>query len=975
MAQTNPNETVYKSRDLSKWFAIGSILLFVAVVWGVLQDFDREWKRYQRQWQRLNVALGERKLSEALVALDRSKLEGLKKKIADFDTSKAQSLEGLDAKIKGKQDKVFKITQTYQNLKAKLDADLFLVDVALAKRSPNAAKIKNDWMNLEREVLKLKDQVTLAEADRDNALQEKRGYLLEKTTTEKDLAALVSEKNRLEKIIAKNEQSLGNLLRNAPLVDFVSPTLKINQIILPHLKDDYFFNKVPRVDRCMTCHANADKAGFEDLPQPFTSHPKLNLMLSEESPHPVQKIGCTVCHSGIPQSADFSLAGHVPKDPAQWAEWEDKYNFNPPKHIPTPMIPTAMTEGKCIQCHAQEVTLRDAPTFNAGMRMIERYGCYNCHKFAGHFEKLSFEKKTGPTLKTLASKLDQDWVRKFIWDPQSYRPSSLMPRFWKNHNNSDPESLERGAVEVESISHYLFKKSVPYQPLKLASGAVGNVARGKELVGSVGCLACHAIADFPRLNPKDPTVMGYKDERIPMVGPELNQMGSKVTQDWLVSWVYNPKHYWDNSGMPSLKLTETEALDIAAYLLTKRNVEFDSATPPEPKDEMRDQIVKTYLMAVMTQKAAGLKLASMSLEDKKLFLGEKLIGHYGCYACHAIDGFENAPKIGAELTYEGSKDLSKFAFENVHAQHTRSEWVYTKIRTPRIWDVGKKRDFEGKTRMPQFNFNHKQAEAITAIVVGYENKNVDDEAVHKIDGRYEKIIAGHRMLNRHNCSSCHFVENRGGDVLAHFSEDVTNGPPNLNTQGLKTRTEWLHAFLLNPNVMIRPWLKIRMPQFYMTDAESMAYTAYFAAFDKSPYPYVLEPARMLTSSELVQVEGMFKDLACLSCHAVRKPGEDVSAAAPHFANVKGRLKDPWVLQWLENPQAIMPGTRMPTLWPLMDEEDPQSARIAVPGYFGDDAKKQIEAMRNYIYQYGGEPLLPNPRINGVSGSTVPSAAR
>ena len=66
---------------------------------------------------------------------------------------------------------------------------------------------------------------------------------------------------------------------------------------------------------------------------------------------------------------------------------------------------------------------------------------------------------------------------------------------------------------------------------------------------------------------------------------------------------------------------------------------------------------------------------------------------------------------------------------------------------------------------------------------------------------------------------------------------------------------------------------------------------------------------------------------------------------------------------------------MPTLWPLMDEEDPKSARIAVPGYFGDDAKKQIEAMRNYLYQYGGEPLVPSPRNNEVSGSSVPSAAR
>jgi hypothetical protein len=109
------------------------------------------------------------------------------------------------------------------------------------------------------------------------------------------------------------------------------------------------------------------------------------------------------------------------------------------------------------------------------------------------------------------------------------------------------------------------------------------------------------------------------------------------------------------------------------------------------------------------------------------------------------------------------------------------------------------------------------------------------------------------------------------------------------------------------------------------------------------------------------VEALFKQLDCLSCHAVRKPGEDVSAAAPHLANVKGRLRDPWVVRWLSGPNEIMPGTRMPSFWPRSDENDPKSPHIAIQGYFNDDPQKQMEAMRNYLYQYGGEPLLPSPR--------------
>jgi mono/diheme cytochrome c family protein len=95
--------------------------------------------------------------------------------------------------------------------------------------------------------------------------------------------------------------------------------------------------------------------------------------------------------------------------------------------------------------------------------------------------------------------------------------------------------------------------------------------------------------------------------------------------------------------------------------------------------------------------------------------------------------------------------------------------------------VGKVRDFESKTKMPQFNLTAEQATAIAAIVVGHENKNVRDEAVRKIDGRMEQVIEGHRLTNRYNCVGCHAIENRDGHVLSYYQADPTLGPPNLNT--------------------------------------------------------------------------------------------------------------------------------------------------------------------------------------------------
>ncbi len=955
-------DTVYDSKKLSKWFAISSLILMVIVVWALIEDYDRPWKTYQRQSQKIAAAVGQDKLSKAQGAMDKSKLAALEKDFAEAQAQETEVLREIDAKIKSIKDEYYVKNQKFQNLKGELLADLFKLEKAIEHNSPNARKLKGAY---DKKNVKVKELLAIAEASEKklNLANDMRFDILSREKALVDRKEkLFKEVNLLKKQIFDNEANIGNIVRNAPVIDFVAPTVKINQIILTDLKDDYFFNKVGRVDRCMTCHVTADRPGFEDYPQPFTTHPKLKLMVGADSPHPATRVGCTGCHGGVPQSVDFTMTAHVPRNVQQEQEWEEKYHFHRSHHIKTHMLPVQMTEGKCIQCHATQVQLEGAPTFNAGMRLIERYGCYNCHNFGDHFNRLTQEKKSGPQLYTIASKVTEDWFKKWIWNPKAFRPSTLMPAFWQIHNNSDPASLERGKVEAEAITHHIYKKSAPYEPIKMASSAVGDVARGKELVGSVGCLACHAIDDFPRSNPESSQELGWKNPIVPLSGPELNQMGSKVTKEWLSSWLSNPKHYWDQTSMPNMRLKEEQVIDIAEYLLSKRNETFDNEKFPEVDDEVRDQLVSDFFRKTLSPEEAKVKLASMSLEQKKDFLGEKFIAHYGCYSCHAIKGFEAAPKLGADLTYEGSKDVSKFAFENVHLSHTsRPDWIYTKIRTPRVWDVGKVRDFDAKTKMPHFGLSPEQTTAITAVVLGHENKNVDDSAIFKVDGRWEDIIEGQRLINRYNCVGCHAIENKGGHILSYYKDDINLGPPNLNTEGAKVQPDWLHAYFLNPDVKIRPWhVNLRMPNFHLSNAEATTLTKYFAAYDNAPFPYIKKVNQTLGPADLAASQQIFNNLACLSCHGV---GVDISAAAPNLKEVKGRLRPDWVVKWLKDPASIMPGTRMPQLWPPSDPDDPMAAHIAVPGYFGDDAQVQMEKTRDYLYQYQGAPELPKDPIH------------
>ena len=48
-------DRLYEVIYLHKWFAISSILLFLFTVAMVLVDYSREWKRYQREFVRLQI--------------------------------------------------------------------------------------------------------------------------------------------------------------------------------------------------------------------------------------------------------------------------------------------------------------------------------------------------------------------------------------------------------------------------------------------------------------------------------------------------------------------------------------------------------------------------------------------------------------------------------------------------------------------------------------------------------------------------------------------------------------------------------------------------------------------------------------------------------------------------------------------------------------------------------------------------------
>ena len=70
--------------------------------------------------------------------------------------------------------------------------------------------------------------------------------------------------------------------------------------------------------------------------------------------------------------------------------------------------------------------------------------------------------------------------------------------------------------------------------------------------------------------------------------------------------------------------------------------------------------------------------------------------------------------------------------------------------------------------------------------------------------------------------------------------------------------------------------------------------------------------------------------------------------APDLRMAPDRLQPDWMLPWLKNPAAILPGTRMPAFWP----DYPKSPYPQL----GGDAEAQIRAIANHLLTFRGGPI-------------------
>jgi cytochrome c2 len=824
-----------------------------------------------------------------------------------------------------------------QIYKANMDCRLTQAKIEAAKYDYSEHTLKNKMENpgFEKEIEKLVDEA---------AAQNQKLFDLKQARSEADkqMAGLTAQRDGIRDEIAalqkqavfyqaraeglKQDWFFG--FRNTMLFDFLSPTLQIHQIVLNNLPEDLYFAKTTRVDRCTTCHQAIDQKGYEDAPEPFRTHPRLELFLGAASPHPLEKVGCTICHGGVGEAVNFNTCAHVPNDGEAAKKWKASsiLKWTEPEGVTEPMLPLRYTEGSCLKCHGAQQFVNFAPKLDKGRELMVALGCLGCHRV----KNLEGLPKAGPGLLSVKGKLKKDFVLKWVWSPRSYNPAARMPSFFQQANNSGEEGLAKTKAELNSIVDYLFAHSGGYTPDE-APGP-GSAKAGKKLFHDLGCAACHGMDD----------IQGYHS----IFAPDLSSAGSKLFPSWIYAFIRNPRHYDPETRMPQLRLSSREAVDLTAYLSGKKNKDFEAIAPPAFDPAVRDALLLDYLSVQAGPKAAQAQVARMTGDEKELLLGQKSLEKYGCYGCHRIEGFETAQGIGPELSEWGSKQISQIDFGFTDVPHTHDGFINAKMSDPRQFDQNKAQAFQDRLKMPGFNLPDGDREAIVTAVLGLTKTCVPDGMTAGIHGNGPLLEKGRRVIAKLNCRGCHLIEDQGGSIRGMYEDegtDISMAPPNLRKEGAKLQIGWFRDYLMDVRP-IRPWLHIRMPSFHWSDEDLGDLIAYFNAKEGQVFPFEAAGTRVLKGNDLAQAKALFDNLRCQNCHLLGgKIPPDLNSAASDLYQVHARLKPDWVMEWLKNPDDLMPGTRMPGFWP--------QGVSPMPQYFQGDSQRQQEALRDYLYVF------------------------
>jgi mono/diheme cytochrome c family protein len=599
---------------------------------------------------------------------------------------------------------------------------------------------------------------------------------------------------------------------------------------------------------------------------------------------------CITCHLGITQPAlldpsvpePFRAHSLIPHRATEWGcvvchrgqglATEVREAHEATNAWEHPLLPVNHIQGSCGICHRADIP--ETPRLNRGRRVLVDLNCVGCHRL----QDIDRPPMLGPDLTDIGTKTDRRWIYKWLKEPRTITDSSGNVTTDGYVSEAEPKmpQFRLDESELRALSAYLVSlKGKAVEPYRFDPKVVAALEKSGDVVdqGDVRfrqmfCATCHSLA----VTRAGETQLIGGD-----IGPELTKVGSKVKVDWLNAWLRNPEAYLSHALMPRYRWSDQDLYMVTKYIMT-------NLTDPDLLSDVP-------------------KLGPPA--PTELQLGKRLFVEKGCSSCHVIAGIQTQTDFGPDLTSTGSKTVPQLDFGTSRIPHNLIAYLQAKVGDPQ--------SVNPSARMPQYHFEPGDLDAVTTAMLSMRGPLGTPGLADLVASATRPVFrpAGDfaRLYSRYKCNVCHRFNGAGGTLA-----------PDLTYEGSRAQPKWLISFLKTPQT-IRPMLTYRMPQFNMTDQEAATIAAYLEMVMQNPSidpgsvdPETFTPRMASLGKQLYEVR-----YECQSCHTIGGAGGYVG---PSLDKTGDRLNAAWIMAWLKDPQAIVPGTIEPRR-ELSDEEAQQ----------------------------------------------------
>jgi mono/diheme cytochrome c family protein len=843
-------DTNEEKKSYGSIFLIGIALLVAFSFWAFWDDniTRRPWKNFQSRFYRLDYAKAQAAYDE-----ENKKLQGdanyqeLSKKLAAAQASVQEGelgakLDALEAEEVRATVRFQEIDQEVKFIKSEEEEAGYEYDHAIQQKR-NAKPYQERLQELAKERAKLEPELEAARAKRDQIKEEIKKIHGGVKDIESELGKLTAERDKWVRVMENATFKIG------PFSFYKIP--KIQQVSLDEFDRNRFDQPVARVDRCQSCHLAINRAGFENEEHPFKTHPRREVLLSDNA-HSPDKFGCTSCHDGQGVAVNSVNQAH-----GEVHYWEH------------PLLRGPKVQSSCTSCHLDVQKFQDTPLLTQGQILFEQVGCTGCHLVKG-YENIP---KIAPSLRKISAKVDPGWMVRWIQNPHKFRPRTRMPNFDLNQEDATAIAAYLWSVSKEEGDQWTQGHPLP---AGFRESDANQAGRGKKLVETIGCKGCHGFAEGEFSTP-----LGKEKDLV----PNLKDIASKTGPQWIYHWIRDPRGFAPDTRMPSLRLSDEEASAITAYLMTL-------GAKPEPIAGIQE------------------KLADANAIKR----GESLIRRWGCAGCHDIKGMEKESRIGVELTTFGSKTLEELFFGNqTDIKRTWDDWTYNKLKTPRIYATERVEQLMPQFNLGDEDIRALRvllAGFRERKVAQRYQANQGDRVVQVVEGRrlmhQYNCIGCHEIEGRGGFIRKYYQENptlappvlngQGEKVQSQWFFSFLKAPIPIRPW-LEIRMPTFGLSNDHTGLLVDYFNNLSKVEFPFTFFD-----------DKRVSPEYLDAAKKLVSKDY------FNCFSCHQ-QGDRKPEGPVEGWAPDLALARHRLNPDWIINWLKDPQKLQPGTKMPSFFP------------------------------------------------------------